>query len=102
MSMARLWRDQGKRDEAHDLLAPLYGWFAEGSLGRSTFWRLRCSSESVNQLSSVPWPCACQQFIEEQRALPLSPDGRIHRCVEHGYVDDAVYTRCFIVPPKTM
>jgi hypothetical protein len=42
------------------------------------------------------------EFIEEQRALPLSPDGRIHRCVEHGYVDDAVYTRCFIVPPKTM
>jgi hypothetical protein len=42
------------------------------------------------------------EFIEEQRALPLSPDGRIHRCIEHGYVDDAVYTRCFIVPPKTM
>jgi predicted ATPase len=30
MSMARLWRDQGKRDEAHDLLAPIYGWFTEG------------------------------------------------------------------------
>ena len=30
MSMARLWRDQGKRDEARDLLAPLYGWFTEG------------------------------------------------------------------------
>jgi predicted ATPase len=30
MSMARLWRDQGKRDEARDLLAPIYGWFAEG------------------------------------------------------------------------
>ena len=29
-SMARLWRDQGKRDEARDLLAPVYGWFAEG------------------------------------------------------------------------
>jgi class 3 adenylate cyclase/predicted ATPase len=29
-SMARLWRDQGKRDEAHDLLAPVYGWFTEG------------------------------------------------------------------------
>jgi len=29
-SMARLWRDQGKRDEAHDLLAPIYGWFTEG------------------------------------------------------------------------
>jgi len=30
MSMARLWRDQGKRNEAHDLLAPVYGWFTEG------------------------------------------------------------------------
>ena len=29
-SMARLWRNQGKRDEAHDLLAPVYGWFTEG------------------------------------------------------------------------
>jgi predicted ATPase len=30
MSLARLWRDQGKRDEARELLAPLYGWFTEG------------------------------------------------------------------------
>jgi predicted ATPase len=30
MSMARLWRDRGKRDEARDLLAPIYGWFTEG------------------------------------------------------------------------
>ena len=30
MSMARLWRDQGKRDEARDLNAPVYGWFTEG------------------------------------------------------------------------
>jgi predicted ATPase len=30
MSKARLWRDQGKRDEARDLLAPVYGWFTEG------------------------------------------------------------------------
>jgi predicted ATPase len=30
ISMARLWRDQGKRDEARDLLAPIYGSFTEG------------------------------------------------------------------------
>jgi class 3 adenylate cyclase/predicted ATPase len=30
MSMARLWRDQGKRRKARDLLAPVYGWFTEG------------------------------------------------------------------------
>jgi predicted ATPase len=28
--MARLWRDHGKRDEARDLLASVYGWFTEG------------------------------------------------------------------------
>jgi class 3 adenylate cyclase/predicted ATPase len=30
MSMARLWCDQGKREEARELLAPVYGWFTEG------------------------------------------------------------------------
>jgi predicted ATPase len=30
MSLARLWRDQGKTVEARELLAPVYGWFTEG------------------------------------------------------------------------
>jgi predicted ATPase len=30
MSLARLWQRQGKRDEARELLAPIYGWFTEG------------------------------------------------------------------------
>ena len=30
MSMARLWRDQGKKEEALELHAPVYGWFTEG------------------------------------------------------------------------
>jgi predicted ATPase len=30
VSLARLWRDQGKCTEAHDLLALVYGWFTEG------------------------------------------------------------------------
>jgi len=30
VSLARLWRDQGKRAEARDLLASVYGWFTEG------------------------------------------------------------------------
>ena len=29
-SMARLWQSQGKRQEAYDLLAPVYHWFTEG------------------------------------------------------------------------
>jgi predicted ATPase len=30
MSLARLWRDQGKVSDARELLAPVYGWFTEG------------------------------------------------------------------------
>ena len=30
MSMARLRRDQGKPQQARELLAPVYGWFTEG------------------------------------------------------------------------
>ena len=30
MSLARLWRDQGKLQQARELLAPVYGWFTEG------------------------------------------------------------------------
>ena len=29
-SLARLWQQQGKRTEARELLAPVYGWFTEG------------------------------------------------------------------------
>ena len=30
MSLARLWRNQGKVQQARELLAPVYGWFTEG------------------------------------------------------------------------
>src|SRR5262245_4793013 len=30
MSLSRLWQRQGKHAEAHELLAPIYGWFTEG------------------------------------------------------------------------
>jgi predicted ATPase len=30
MSLARPWRDQGKVQQARELLAPVYGWFTEG------------------------------------------------------------------------
>ena len=29
-SLRRLWQQQGKRPEAYNLLAPIYGWFTEG------------------------------------------------------------------------
>jgi hypothetical protein len=30
MSLARVWRDQGKVQQAREPLAPVYGWFSEG------------------------------------------------------------------------
>jgi predicted ATPase len=30
VALARLWNEEGRRDEARDLLAPIYGWFTEG------------------------------------------------------------------------
>src|SRR5207249_3049145 len=30
MSLSRVWQQQGKKEEAHDLLAEIYGWFTEG------------------------------------------------------------------------
>jgi predicted ATPase len=30
MSLSRLWQQQGKRDKARELLAPIYSWFTEG------------------------------------------------------------------------
>jgi predicted ATPase len=30
MSLSRLWQCQGKRNAAHELLAPVYSWFTEG------------------------------------------------------------------------
>jgi predicted ATPase len=30
MSLSRLWQQQGRRQDAHDLLAPIYSWFTEG------------------------------------------------------------------------
>ena len=30
MSLARLWQQQGKRNEARQMLSEIYGWFAEG------------------------------------------------------------------------
>jgi predicted ATPase len=30
MSLSRLWQSQGKKKEAHEMLAEIYGWFTEG------------------------------------------------------------------------
>jgi predicted ATPase len=50
MSMARLWRDQGKRNEARELLAPVYGWFTEGF---DTF-DLKEAKALLDELEQIP------------------------------------------------
>ena len=40
--LARLWSAQGKRAEAHELLAPVYGWFTEGLDTPSSRRQRRC------------------------------------------------------------
>jgi hypothetical protein len=44
MSLAHLWRDQGKRQKARELLAPVYDWFTEGFDTRHLKKRKRCWS----------------------------------------------------------
>jgi predicted ATPase len=48
MSLARLWRDQGKVRDARELLAPVYGWFTEGFDTRD----LREARASLEELAS--------------------------------------------------
>jgi predicted ATPase len=48
MSLARLWRDQGKVQQAGELLAPVYGWFTEGFETRD----LKEAKALLNELAS--------------------------------------------------
>jgi class 3 adenylate cyclase/predicted ATPase len=57
MSLARLWRDQGKRSEARELLAPVYGWFRRASARRSCKRRRRCWMSSA-PIRVLEWPAA--------------------------------------------
>jgi hypothetical protein len=47
MSLSRLWQQQGKRAEAHELLTPLYGWFG------SPYKSVGCRILQVNVSKSV-------------------------------------------------
>jgi hypothetical protein len=69
MSMARLWRDQGKRDEARDLLAPVYGWFTEGlrrcwrSWRRGLFTRTRLGELRCSNNEEIPMAQDARELI---------------------------------------
>ena len=49
-SLARLWRDQGKVQQARELIAPVYGWFTEGFDTRD----LKEAKVLLNALSPPP------------------------------------------------
>jgi hypothetical protein len=71
ISLARLWRDRGKVQQARELLAPVYGWFTEGfdtrdlkeakalleELARSPaqVWRPSLVSIARRSLLAAPW-----------------------------------------------
>ncbi|MGH8679316.1 MAG: hypothetical protein ACREUQ_13330, partial [Burkholderiales bacterium] len=51
-SLTRLWQSQGKRKEAHALLAPIYGWFTEGFDTED----LKEAKALLDQLSTLTFP----------------------------------------------
>jgi len=63
MSLSRLWQSQGKKDEARQLLAEIYGWFTEGFDTRDLYWK-----GSGNSLFSIFLPRTkvyCTVAVEE-------------------------------------
>jgi hypothetical protein len=74
--MARLWRDQGKRDAAHELLAPIYGWFTEGFDTRDLMVRLHTSLPELyrKKIGRLAEALNAQDIIETlHRQAPRSP-----------------------------
>ena len=82
--MARLWRDQGKRDEARDLLAPVYGWFTEG-FDTLDLKEAKACSRVGGMSVPTPQPIAewleklglgqyGQRFVEHEITLSILPD----------------------------
>ena len=68
MSLSRLWQRQGKRAEAYELLAPIYGWFTEGfdtarpAGGQGVIRRAGVASEvCISSQPLCPWGGALGQ-----------------------------------------
>jgi predicted ATPase len=54
LSLARLWQQQGKREAAHALLAPVYGWFTEGFDTADLQEAQALLAELAGELSAMP------------------------------------------------
>jgi predicted ATPase len=73
MSMARLWRDQGKPQLAHDLLAPVHGWFTEGFDTLDLKRRRRYSTRSVKGNSRGPGSACSAAYSGSRRLFLKNP-----------------------------
>jgi tetratricopeptide (TPR) repeat protein len=85
--LARLWRDQGKRIEARDLLAPVYGWFTEGFDTRDLKEAKALLGElmTTNSKATFLWP-----GTSVRRKAAVLPGSRCAPC----YSCDASTARC--------
>jgi predicted ATPase len=66
MSMARLWRDQGKVQQARELLTPVYGWFTEGFDTRD----LMEAKALLEELAASPFLRRAEDKRNTRRATP--------------------------------
>jgi tetratricopeptide (TPR) repeat protein len=71
MSLARLWRDQGKRAEARELLASVYNWFTEGfgtpALREAKCLWKSCRHERRTGLAGGTWSGPIRRRFRRQR-----------------------------------
>jgi hypothetical protein len=74
MSMARFWRAHGKRNEARELLAPVCGWFTEGSdtLDLKDYL-MSYRRESGSDERNVRWFLNISEIIEAHPAASEQP-----------------------------
>jgi hypothetical protein len=63
MSLARLWRDQGKVQQARELLAPVYGWFTEGFDTLDLKDAKRCCSSWARRRHRINYTAPCGESL---------------------------------------
>jgi predicted ATPase len=61
ISLARLWQQQGKRQEAHDLLAPVYSWFPEG-FDTADLQEAKALLDALTYSESTPYSCNARKI----------------------------------------
>ena len=71
MSLARLWRDQGKPQQARELLASVYGWFTE-AFGTRDLKEAKALLDELRTGRAAAWPFRFHHQVHEatNRASP--------------------------------